>query len=114
MGVHFVLSLHYSAYHPSLSGVLWSMLPFVLNGLATYAVRHSWLSCLATVGIGSLLLASCLMYAGVTDHDQQPYFLLEFLPVLQLFGLIAFVSPVLASTWFAYEHRAVAHEPNAG
>jgi hypothetical protein len=106
ISAHVAFANHYTPFQFSLLSLLWSALPFLLCAVVAFAVRHFRLAGIAVAVVTSLLLLSCLRYTGVTKHDGQPFFILGFMPLFQLFAVIAFLTPVLCAALFFHQRHA--------
>jgi hypothetical protein len=106
IGTHLVFKRHYAPYEFTSLNLLWTSIPFLLASASAYAVRHFRMLLIAVAVVTALLVLSNLRYAGIIDDDDQPFFLLGFLPAIQIFVAIAFLAPVLAAALFFHQRRA--------
>ena len=87
--------------------------PFVLTAAVVHAVRRFRLpSAGALLFSVALTLWSGWSYPSVRVPDSLPFFTLGFTPLLQLFCVVAFLSPVLAGALFIH-HRHDTTDRNA-
>jgi hypothetical protein len=104
LAVDVSLARRYSFYAIRLLETLWCISPYLLTGVAAWALRyHRFASAAVLLFSGIDTFWACKRYIAATNPEEMPFFILGLLPMHQIFALIAFLSPVVAVVLYTRE-----------